>query len=153
MCIKKLIIDTNLLLLLVIGGVDQGRYIGRSSRLNKFSERDYRIVLEYISDFQVFITPYIAAEVSNLIDLKGEAAQKAFEVARVFFGVFEQIDSVIKDDCSGVEFQRFGITDSSLVRLVKDYLVLTDDNRLTVPLYAECGENVIPYDFIKNLVS
>ena len=43
---KTLIIDTNLLLLLVIGAVEGGRHIQNSKRLNKFTLQDYDAILD-----------------------------------------------------------------------------------------------------------
>ncbi|WP_459623604.1 PIN domain-containing protein [Burkholderia sp. 3C] len=88
---KRLIIDTNLLLLLVIGAVEEGRHIRNSKRLGAFSLRDYDNVVKIMSEYEmVFITPYIATEVSNLIDLDGYARNLAYDFARNMFAVFFQ---------------------------------------------------------------
>jgi len=142
---KKLIVDTNLLLLLVIGRVDDGRFIKRSDRLNKFNENDYQILLRFILRYDIFITHYIATEVSNLIDLHGPARIKAFEVARILFSSFKQVETSIQDDSAEAFFEKYGLTDSSLIRLVSDYNVITDDNRLSEFLYRVEHKNVIPY--------
>ena len=97
---RHLIIDTNLLLLLVIGAVEEGRHIRNSKRLNAFNISDYDNVVKIMSSYdQVFITPYIATEVSNLIDLNGRAKLLVYEVARNLFTIFKQIDVDIDADC------------------------------------------------------
>ena len=56
---KHLIIDTNLLVLLVIGAVEEGIHIRNSKRLNAFDISDYDKVLNIMDDYDdVFITPY-----------------------------------------------------------------------------------------------
>ena len=69
-----LLIDTNLLLVMIIGGIDEGRYIEKSKRLGAFCVEDYDLLWKIVRDHtEVLITPYIATEVSNLIDLDGDA--------------------------------------------------------------------------------
>ncbi|RII74807.1 PIN domain-containing protein [Pseudomonas monteilii] len=151
---KDLIIDTNLLLLLVIGAVENGRHIRNSSRLNQFNEDDYQTVIKVMSEYKkVCITPYIATEVSNLIDLNGHAYVLAMEIARELFKLFETLETNIEADCTPAHFLQYGITDSSLISLVTDYTVLTNDNRLLAPLYDACPENVLPYAVIKAIRS
>ena len=76
------LIDTNLLLVMIMGGVDEGRYISKSKRLGDFCIDDYHMLWELVKGYrEIWITPYIAAEVSNLIDLDGYAGAKAFEIA------------------------------------------------------------------------
>lgn len=59
---RKLIIDTNLLLLLVIGSLEGGRFIRVSKRLKKFADADYQKVLAIIAEHdEVHITPYTLA--------------------------------------------------------------------------------------------
>lgn len=132
---EGLIIDANLLLLLVIGAVESGRYIRHSKRLKDFGVEDYDNVLKLIKPYkEIFITPYLATEVSNLIDLNGEARQLAFEIARILFSSFKQIDVKINQDCESKFFLQFGITDNSLINLASNYVILTNDHRLTAPL-------------------
>ena len=144
---RRLIIDTNLLLLLVIGAVEGGRHIHNSKRLNAFSVSDYDNVVKIMSEHdEIFITPYIATEVSNLIDLDGHARLLAYEVARnLFCKIFKKIDIDIDEDCGSEYFLRFGITDSSLIKLAPNYFILTSDHRLLVPLFQSSTDTIIPY--------
>jgi hypothetical protein len=142
---KHLIIDTNLLLLLVIGAVEEGRHIRNSKRLKAFTINDYDNVLEIIKNHDaVFITPYIATEVSNLIDLDGDARLLAYQFARILFSEFKKIDIDIDADCNSSFFLEFGITDSSLIRLAPNYFILTCDYRMLGPLN-NTSQNIIPY--------
>lgn len=148
----RLIIDTNLLLLLVIGAVEGGRHIRNSNRLNGFGKEDYDVVLQVMKIHKVVcITPYIAAEVSNLIDLNGQASRLAYEVARTLFAEFKQIESHIIKDGMSENFLKYGITDSSLIRLAPEYAILTNDNRLLGPLFEASQSNIIPYELAKQM--
>jgi hypothetical protein len=49
MLYDKLIIDTNLLLLLIIGSVDDGIHINKSSRLSSYNIEDFDNILEITS--------------------------------------------------------------------------------------------------------
>jgi hypothetical protein len=149
---KKLIIDTNLLLLLVIGAVEGGRHIKNSKRLNKFTLQDYQTVIDVMVNHQeMCITPYIAAEVSNLIDLRGYAARLAYETARILFAQFRQVHSDIATDSAQDTFLAYGLTDSSLVRLAADHTILTDDQRLFGALFSACAENILPFEVVRKV--
>ena len=144
---KRLIIDTNLLLLLVIGAVEGGRHIRNSDRLNAFTTSEYDNVIKIMQDYDdVFITPYIATEVSNLIDLNGHARIQAYKIAQnLFCNVFKKIDVDLAADCASEFFERFGITDASLINLAPDYDILTCDYKLLIPLFASSPDKIIPF--------
>ncbi|MBT2868500.1 hypothetical protein JQK19_14750 [Chromobacterium violaceum] len=147
---KPLIIDTNLLLLLIIGAVEDRRHIKNSSRLKDYNEDDYYAILEIFKRYdRILITPYIATEISNLIDLRGDVKTSVMNFAREFFSKCEEIESSINIDCEDDFFLRFGITDNSLIRLVRDYNVLTNDGRMVPFLYSVNPHNVIYYDLIR----
>jgi rRNA-processing protein FCF1 len=151
---NKYIIDSNLLLLFIIGSVDNGIYIKKSKRLNAFTKEDYEIVANVLSKnaSEVGITPYIAAEVSNLIDLTGDAGVKAFEFARLIFSGCTQIQSSIAKDTQGDTFLRFGITDNALIELANEYIIFTNDNKLLPALYEINSKNVLPLDMAREII-
>ncbi|MBD8570708.1 hypothetical protein IFT86_16930 [Pseudomonas syringae] len=150
---SRLIIDTNLLLLLVIGSIEDGRHISNSKRLKDYNESDYQIVVRFMGGFSdVYITPYIATEVSNLIDLNGHARIMAFEAAQLLFSQFQQIDTNIATDSEIKLFSIYGLTDTSLIGLVSEYTILTNDGRMSGALYAVNGENVVNLNFARGLL-
>ncbi|AZF15051.1 hypothetical protein [Pseudomonas sp. R3-18-08] len=151
---KQLIIDTNLLLLLIIGSIEEGRHIRNSTRLNKFDIDDYNNVISVMEEYtDICITPYIATEVSDLIDLKDYVGDLAFETARTMFSIFLQADTNINEDCTTDNFIIYGITDNSLIKLAQNYTIFTDDLRLLPPLYAANPDNILPYTVVKALYS
>lgn len=146
----RLLVDTNLLLLMVIGGVDEGRYIGRSKRLGMFCIEDYDRVWELVGQYkEVWITAYIAAEVSNLIDLDHHARTRVFELAKEMFSLFKQAETSISEDSRHAFFLEFGLTDSSIINLAKDFDILTNDQRMMVPLFTAAPDRIIPYVPVK----
>ncbi|MCD4484901.1 hypothetical protein LQR31_10490 [Chromobacterium vaccinii] len=147
---RPLIIDTNLLLLLIIGAVEDRRHIKNSRRLKDYNEDDYYAILEIFKRYdRILITPYIATEISNLIDLRDDVKTSVMNFAREFFSKCEEIKSSINVDCEDDFFLSFGITDNSLIRLVRDYNVLTNDGRMAPLLYSVNPHNVIHYDLIR----
>lgn len=135
---------------MIIGGVDGGRYIEKSKRLGHFCIDDYDQLWKFVEKYkEVWITPYIAAEVSNLIDLDSYASGKAFEIAREIFSIFNQAKTVISEDCKSDFFINFGLTDSSIINLSKDFDILTNDQRMLIPLYTANPHGVIRYTPVK----
>lgn len=152
---KNLIVDTNLLLLWIIGSIDNGAHIGSSRRLKKFNYEDFQIVNTIIGTYDTLsITPYIATEISNLIDLNGYVRKQVFERFQILLTdviAVKIIDTDIRTDISGNNFLNFGLTDNSLITLINDYFILTDDDKLCVILYDVNYKNVLQYNFVKNM--
>ena len=147
---QSLVMDTNLLLLLIIGHIDEGRHLHKSKRLSAYDRQDLQKLHCVMAKFEkIIISPYLAAEVSNLIDLKDTLRQRAFEVARIFFSQFEQASVSVCQDAQHSAFIRYGMTDASLAVLAKDYMVITNDNRLLPVLFAVNAENVLPFETVR----
>lgn len=150
---KKIIIDTNLLLLLVLGGIDNHKYLNKDSKkknsrasnmLSSFCKEDYIKIYDIIemskkTNINIYITNYIAAEVSNLIGLTGDDRIKAFIIAKEYFTKFKQVCTSIRNDsdssyfCNSNDCLNLGITDSSLIELLKvmnNLLIITNDEKL-----------------------
>ncbi|PPB87732.1 PIN domain-containing protein [Acinetobacter soli] len=152
---KKLIIDANLLLLYVIGLVDHGKYIGSSDRLKKYNKQDFDILIRLIEPFkEVYVTPYIATEVSNLIDLKGRIGEQVYDIFKILLNnLLLQIESKFNEDSNSEFFTKFGLTDASLTILINDYYILTDDGPLCGILYGLKGDNVLQFQVVKHMDS
>ena len=66
-------IDSNLLLLLVVGRSSRD-IIAKHKRLRQFTARDYDILLDLLDGTaQVFVTPHTLAEASNLLAQHGRS--------------------------------------------------------------------------------
>lgn len=152
---KKLIIDTNLLVLYVVGSIDNAKQIKNSKKLKGYTDFDYYFLLELMADFEEFyFTPYIAAETSNLLhrDLNGWARDQVFSFLReLFTGVFKIIDANPKKDTEGYTFLRYGLTDNSFIHLINEYVVLTNDKDIPIALAGIKPENVMYYNLLKEV--
>lgn len=152
---KKLIIDTNLLVLFVVGSIDNGRQIKNSKKLREYSIKDFELLLEIMADFDEFyFTPYIAAETSNLLhrDLTGWVKDQIFEFLRILLTkTFKLIDANPEKDTKDYTFPIFGLTDNTFTHLVQDFMILTNDQDISITLMSIKPENVIYYKIIKEL--
>jgi len=130
-----LLLDTNLLVLLVIGQYDPKRINGHK-RLQSYTSEDYYLLLGFMSLFRTFATtPNILTEVSNL--LEGDSYQYGPVLAIVpqllaGFGFVELHEpSIPIMSKRNKEFLKFGLSDVvSCSALEQNYLFLTDDLRL-----------------------
>ncbi|AQG78174.1 hypothetical protein AWR27_01710 [Spirosoma montaniterrae] len=70
---RGLIIDTNLIVLLVVGSVDPKR-ISSHKRLSKYTNDDFSILKSFVQRFRhpLYTTPNILTEASNLIGCDNE---------------------------------------------------------------------------------
>lgn len=127
-----ILIDTNILLLLLIGSVDTA-LIAKHKRTSKFTVEDFTLaVLIAERAATILTTPNILSEVSNL------AAQIANPYkTRIFLQFAAAITTVIEfyhrsgDLSAREEFFRYGLTDTGIMQAARDgYLILTDDLRL-----------------------
>ncbi|QHB00573.1 hypothetical protein FXO12_10335 [Pseudomonas sp. J380] len=55
-------------------------------------------------------------------------------------------------DSAAKLFSTYGLTDTSLIGLVSDYTILTNDGRMSQPLYAINGDNVVHLEFARTMV-
>ncbi len=123
-------LDSNLLLLLVLGGLDV-KLIGRG-RISHFTSEDFRKLNETVASFRVrFTTPNILTEVDDLgrKDVKGREQK--------FRGVLKELEltmieefvpsrSVLCD--AGGEW--LGLADTAILKIEQPFLLLTTDANL-----------------------
>jgi rRNA-processing protein FCF1 len=148
-----ILLDTNILLLYLIGTFDIGLIRKFKRTANKFVTEDYitlSIILGYFTT--VATTPNILTEVSNLsgqlaTDLKpGCFARFAFMI-----NYFEEHYIKSIDIAAQGEFQHFGLADTSIISLVTGrYLVLTEDFRLAQYLQNK-GADVLNFNHIRTI--
>ncbi|MGA0559557.1 PIN domain-containing protein [Larkinella sp. VNQ87] len=127
---EGLLIDTNLLVLYVIGLLDTNR-IGQNKRTRTYSKEDFNLLVNFTGFFKkVITTTNILTEVSNL--LEGEEYHK-----KPVLSVLPQLLEVIEEHhlpsrslmvSSNRFFTKFGLSDTVSMELsTRDYTVLTDD--------------------------
>jgi hypothetical protein len=149
---KGLLIDTNLLLLYFIGAFDPDR-IPKFKRTMAFTVNEFWLLMTFLKVFDKLVTtPNVLTEVSNL------SGQLAENLRVPFYSDFADRIPLLEEHyvpsvgaSSMAHFSKIGLTDSAIVRLVKDkYLVLTDDLNL-VGYLQNRSIDVINFNHIRTL--
>jgi hypothetical protein len=148
------LIDTNLLLLLIIGSFDPALIKKNKITANRgFDEADFNRLLGIIGRFQRLVTtPHILTEVSNHSDkVKGEDHKK---FVQQFISLIDKLDerwesskALSKNDA----FVRFGLADTAISRLAEEnFFVVTVDLPFAGYLQKK-GVNVVNFNNIRQL--
>ena len=126
---KCVIIDTNLLLLYVVGSHDLER-ICSFKRTKKFGKDDFFLVKRFIKCFKTIrTTPSILTEVSNYLNQLPEDMQPEYYSALSYcinslLEIYETSAILSKRDY----LNKYGLTDTSIISDArKKFVVLTDD--------------------------
>lgn len=143
---RGVLLDTNLLLLDVVGRHDPG-LIRKHKRTATFSLEDFILLEELLDQFPTIVTtPHILAEVSNLsAQIHGSAIPG---LRSAFAGRIQLLDERY---CTGRQavadrhFGRLGITDAGVLTLCQEhFLVLTTDATLATVLQSR-GRDAINF--------
>lgn len=128
-----LLVDTNLLLLYLIGGLRR-ELIRSFKRTSNFSEAEFLLLAQIITHFNrsVTTTPHILTEVSNFLSQHHEPERSAL---LKFLG--DSISSWNEEQPAAKQlvrrdfFPRFGLTDTGIVDVSRSsFLVLTNERAL-----------------------
>jgi hypothetical protein len=146
--VASLALDSNLLLLYVVGATSRG-YIGKHKRLQAYAESDFDRLLEQMGGFSgVLLTPNTLTETSNLIDHISEPARgQIYGVLKALLSrpEFEEKHLPARYAASLTELPRLGLTDCTLLQLCAEGVPL-----LTVDLalfLAAVGRGLKAYNF------
>ena len=145
---KGVFVDTNLLLLWVVGTLDR-KLITKFKRTEQFVNEDFDTINDLFCAFKNLVTiPNVLTEVSNLAKLGKQG--------KVFFKeIFPKCITIMNEQyvssrsvCSS-SFFRFGLTDACILSLVKGkYLLLTDDFKLS-QFFTSIGGDAINFNHIR----
>lgn len=143
-----ILIDTNALIVLLIGIIDP-RLFKTHKRTSIYDEEDFNELVEVVEDFErLVVLPNIWTEVDNLLnDFSGE--YKNIYVKKLIKIIKLTSERYI---CSAVgaesdSFYDLGLTDSLILDLAKDCeMLITADSRLSD--YANAND-ILVYDMIK----
>ncbi|MDJ0601003.1 MAG: PIN domain-containing protein [Crocosphaera sp.] len=130
---KGIVIDTNILLLLIVGTANRKR-ISQFKRTQQFIPEDYDLLIELINLFpKIIITPNILTEVNSLTNQIGEPERsKCFAIFAQLISEIEECALSSQEIVKNNGFIKFGLTDCGIIELSKNqYLVLTDDLKLS----------------------
>jgi rRNA-processing protein FCF1 len=149
---KGVLVDTNILLLYVIGSLDE-KLLLRHKRTQQFTIEDYRLLNDLLAAFDRVVTsPGVLTEVSNLsgqIDAKTRTLclRHLAEVIQPLHEVHLESRSVADAE----HFSNLGLSDSAIIEIARgSYLVLTDDFTLAQFL-AHNNVDVINFNHLRIL--
>jgi hypothetical protein len=147
---KGILIDTNLLLVYLIGSI-KPELISKFKRTKSYIKEDYQTLHNLIDYFGLVVTtPNILTEVNNLPNsLDGKYTSRFYQIFSETIMVLEEHCMSSKKAAGTSEFGKFGITDTTLFYISKsNYLLLTDDFRLSQYVQSQNGD-VINFNHIR----
>lgn len=128
-----LLLDTNLLILFVVGMYDRKR-ITENKRTSTYTAKDFDLLLDFMDRFQQFVTtPNILTEVSNLLEgvsyqsipvlaILPELIKNCVELHEPSYPLMTTRSKI---------FIKFGLSDAVSCDIAeRDYVILTDDLKL-----------------------
>lgn len=131
--ISGLLIDTNLLVLFIVGSVNRNR-IDNFKRTSKYSRDDFDLLLRIIRGFEslkkpLYTVTQVITEVSNLTDLPGPERSRARQVLKSTVEILNEPAISSATASQGANYGRLGITDSAIAVVGRQNkcAVLTDD--------------------------
>jgi len=130
---RGLLLDSNLLLLYLVGVVDPTLVgTGQYNKLSSFTVQQITILRQLISTFtRVVTTAHILTEVSNLVNAMHDTGKR-----RIFNAFAETLQVISEQEISSYqvahrqEFQYLGLTDSVLAELADKFLIVSNDARM-----------------------
>lgn len=146
-----LFIDTNLLLVLLVGALDPGQ-VERFKRTRAYSREDFTLLTAYVGGFgRMLTTPNVLTEVSNLLgQLSEPLRRRALLALGVLMGEFEEKYLPSIGLAEDAHFPILGLSDTSIIHSAdEDVTVLTDDLQLYVRL-SSAGVDVINFNHLRS---
>lgn len=129
---RGVLVDTNLLMLLLVGAYDRDQ-VERTRRIrDKFRAEDFDILAAVLGQFETRVTtPHILTETSNLLaqQLSGYVKKEVFAIfARLVSTDWHERREASSTLVNVTAFSWLGLTDIAIADAARDsYLVLTED--------------------------
>jgi len=132
---KGVLVDTNLLVLFLVGTVNRQRILN-FKRTGDFTIEDYDLLVRLIDWFgQLIATPHVLSQVSDLADLTGNELTEIRELFKVLVENIEESYDTSRLIVGDPAFRRLGLTDAAIATVCsRGVLVLTADAQLHVAL-------------------
>lgn len=126
------IVDTNLLLLLVVGLTDVD-YIAKHKRLTKYTKDDFILLTDTIGSSPIIFTPNTVTETSNFIDFVSDPIRS--EIRNVFNALIktsaeEYVPSTIA--IQQIAHIELGVADNVLLEAAKNAILISSDQDLFI---------------------
>lgn len=127
---KSLLIDTNLLVLSIVGTFSPD-LVSRHKRTRQYSVEDFDLLLGIAARARSLITtPNILTEASNLLDDDGRLQR----CLALLVGKAQETFVDSRTACAQPEFPRLGLADAAVLEASTGHSVLTDDLGLYLAL-------------------
>jgi predicted nucleic acid-binding protein len=146
MNVSGLLVDTNLLVLFVIGGVNRNR-IETFKRTRQYTKSDYDLLVRVLSGVErLYTVAHVMAEVSNLTDLSGPEKQRARLILKKTIALMEEPSMPSQQAAGDQLYEPLGLTDAAIGAVARAHncAVLTDDLDLYLRL---SRDNVVAVNF------
>lgn len=152
---RGILLDTNVLLLAVIGTLGQNAVARFERTKNQFDQSDYETLKKILNQGRpVWTTPHILTETSNFLGQTGNqkalARQRLLELVSVYEECWEKSTTVLEDHA----FLRFGLTDSAIGRAARqlDLVLISTDGDLCQELQRR-SIRAVNFHHFRNLTS
>ncbi len=152
---KGILIDTNLLLVLVVGNIDR-RLVGRMGRTEKYTSDDYERISELLSCFnRLIILPQVLTETGNMLKrncpYRNTLLDLGLELKRfVHARDTRESRASSKRITLHPTFEELGYADAAILHAAADrHLVFTDDGPLQGMAY-QVGVDVLPFYWLRS---
>jgi hypothetical protein len=148
---KGVLVDSNLLVLFLVGAVNKRRILD-FKRTQGFTIEDFDLLATLIGWFgKLIATPHVLSQVSDLADLPGKELLK---IRRLFRSVVEQIEESYDPSQALVAdpiFERLGLTDAAIATICsRGILVLTADVDLQLAVQQR-GADALNFNHVRQL--
>lgn len=150
---RGVLVDTNLLVLLVVGFVNRDR-IPRYKRTSGYNAADWDLLAGMFERFpQRFTVPHVLAEVSALTDLKGPELEEARAILHQLIRLLEELPVASVQACASPLYTRLGLTDAAIAVAAKQRgcSVVTNDAGLYAASSAD-GTTVVKFDHLREFL-
>ncbi len=143
---KKILMDTNLLLVYLIGLYDVELIEKHKRTKGKYYKEDFVLIDNILKRYsKIITTPHILTEISNLAAQIDETTKmKLFSLFSIKFMLLEEIFEPFIEIVGNYEFEKYGLTDSAFCSLAikNDFVVLTDDFKFSGQLEKKHVETI-----------
>ena len=147
-------IDSNLLLLLILGQVEP-KQVGRHKRTTNYQADDLDLLLYVVKMFQkIILTPHVLTQADDLLGARNPKNRFEQRLVSAFIqgvGLAHVERDPAQELVQDTAFPRFGLADVGLYRIAcRGTLVLTDDRRLADHLVS-LGRDAINFAHLRSL--
>lgn len=147
---RRIVVDTNLLVLLVVGLTDE-TLISTHKRTLSFVPEDFLLLRLLLEEYQqIVVTPHVLTETYNLVAQIGEPNRThILHTLQTFIGSVEELPYPSKEAAFSSSFLRLGLTDSVILNVSQENLPLVT---VDLDLYLESansGREVINFNHLR----